>query len=577
MGRHNKRNQRQPIQIGLLLFLCLALAACKSSYYHKKADKEVYQIIEEVESEVFGKNSPFTINTRYSDRESKDVTSEEIVEDRLEVQERRLNINETLELAIANSRQYQTQKEGLYLTALSLAGERWEFSPQFLARSTVARNRASNGDQTGTAASRISVGQALTSGASLGATLANDLLRFYTGDARRSAVNTLSVNVVQPILRGAGNLVAREPLRQAERNVIYATRDFSQYQRQFSIDIVTRFFDLLQQRDIVRNQFADYRARTNATARLLGRYEAGFETAVGVGQIRQAELTSRNNYINRVASYETQLDRFKIELGIPLTHELQLDDTELNRLAEQGLMGSSIDAGWAFSVAVTNHLEILNEIDRYEDARRQVRIAANRLQPGLDFFADASLSSERPTDYTSFDMDDVRAGAGIEIDLPINRYRERNQYRATVVNFERAIRTLGLALDEKRNQIKLGIRNLNQLQENYKIETTSVRLAEQRVESANLTIQAGRAAPFDLVLAQDDLIAAKNNLSTALVSYLSARLQLLLDIGILDTDIEEYWLKASPTLIPIPSESEVEGESENTEVISPDQLFKVTS
>ncbi len=172
-------------------------------------------------------------------------------------------------------------------------------------------------------------------------------------------------------------------------------------------------------------------------------------------------------------------------------------------------------------------------------------------------------------------MDDVRAGAGIEIDLPVNRYRERNQYRATVVNFERAIRALGLALDEKRNEINRGLRTLRQLRENYEIETTSVRLAEERVESAELTIRAGRAEPFDLVLAQDDLIAAKNNLSTALVSYLSARLQLLLDIGILDTDIEEYWLKASPTTVAIPNTS---GEqSENTEVISPDQLFKVTS
>ena len=158
-----------------------------------------------------------------------------------------------------------------------------------------------------------------------------------------------------------------------------------------------------------------------------------------------------------------------------------------------------------------------------------------------------------------------------------DRYRERNQYRATVVNFERAIRNLSLSLDQKRNQIERGLRTLRQLLENYRIETIAVELAVERVESANLNIQAGRAVVFDLVQAQDALIAAKNNLSSALVSYLSARLQLLLDIGILDTDLDQYWLEASPTTVSIPESAQEAEEGSDTEVITPDTLFKVTS
>ncbi len=577
MGIKNRQHWQNSAFRWGLLGLCCVLVACRSSYYQKKADNEVYQIIDQVETEVFGKSSPFTIDTRYSERSAEEIESLAIIEERDDVVKRTLDIQQTLDLAIANSRDYQSQKENLYLTALSLAGERWEFSPQFFARSTAARDRSANGDQSGSVGSRLTVGQALTTGASIGATLANDLLRFYTGDPRRSAVSSLSVNLVQPVLRGAGNLVAREPLRQAERNVIYAVRDFTQFQRQFSIDIVTQFYDLLQQRDIVRNRFADYQSRTNSTARLEERYKAGIETVVGVGQARQAELSSRNGYVNQVANYQTQLDQFKIRLGIPLTHQLQLEDAELVALAEAGLSDTPLDTDWAFQVAVTNHLEILNDIDRFEDSRRQVKIVANRLQPGLDFFADASLASDRPTDYTSFDINDVRAGAGVEIDLPINRYRERNQFRATVVNFERAIRTLSLVLDQKRNQIERGLRTLDQLRENYRIETLSVALAEERVTSAELNIAAGRAVVFDLVQAQDALIVAKNNLSSALVSYLSARLQLLLDIGILDTDIEEYWLQASPTTISIPTLARETDASEGPKVITPETLFETTS
>jgi outer membrane protein TolC len=574
MGTHSKRLERKILQIGALVTVCFAVAACKTSYYHKKADKEVYQIIEDIENQVFGKTNTFSIDTAFSSRKPSEIEPAEIIESRQEAAKRKLNIEEALELAIQNSREFQTEKERLYLSALSLSGERWEFSPQFLARSTVARDRSSNGDQTGSVGSRVTVGQALTTGASIGATLANDLLRFYTGDPRRSAVSTLSLNVVQPLLRGAGSAIAREGLKQAERDVIYAVRDFSQFQMEFSVNIVSQYFELLQQRDIVRNRFTDYESRTDATARLEGRFAAGLETAVGVGQARQAELSSRNGYVNTVANYETRIDQFKIQLGIPLTHELQLDDSELAALSEIGLLETTIDSTIAFGMSVKNHLQLLNDIDRFEDSRRQVKIVANRLKPGLDFFADASLTSDRPTDYANFDINDVRAGAGFEIDLPINRFRERNQYRATLVNFERSVRTLGLVLDQKRNFIERGLRTLTQLRENYRIQTLAVALAEERVTSADLNIQAGRAVVRDLVEAQNELLAAKNSLSAALVDYLSARLQLFLDIGILNTESERYWLEPNPTTTTFSTKTEETVTTDDKAVTTPDALFE---
>ena len=574
MGTHSKHLESKILQIGALVTVCLALAACKTSYYHKKADKEVYQIIEDIENQVFGKTNEFSIDTDFSVRKAEEIEPEEIISARQELSKSRLNIEDALDLAISNSREYQTQKEQLYLSALSLTGERWAFSPQFFARSTVARDRASNGDQTGSVGSRVTVGQALTTGASIGATIANDLLRFYTGDPRRSAVSSLSVNVVQPLLRGAGRKIARERLKQSERSVIYAVRDFSQFQREFSVGIVSQFFDLLQQRDIVRNRFTDYQSRTNATARLLGRFEAGLETAVGVGQARQAELSSRNGYVNTVASYQTRLDQFKIQLGIPLTHELQLDDAELAALSQAGLPETMIEADVAFKLSLTNHLLLLNDIDRFEDSRRQVGIVANRLKPGLDFFADASLSSDRPTDYANFDINDVRAGAGVEIDLPINRFNERNQYRGTLVNFERAIRTLSLILDQKRNSIERGLRTLTQVRENYRIQTLAVALAEERVTSADLNIQAGRAVVRDLVEAQNELLAARNSLSAALVDHLSSRLLLFLDIGILNSDTERYWLNPNPTTTTFSTNTEQSANPDENAVTTPGALFE---
>jgi hypothetical protein len=38
----------------------------------------------------------------------------------------------------------------------------------------------------------------------LSASLANDILRYYTGDPRRSLISILTVNLSQPLLRGFG-------------------------------------------------------------------------------------------------------------------------------------------------------------------------------------------------------------------------------------------------------------------------------------------------------------------------------------------------------------------------------------
>ncbi len=554
--------------------LCLLLAACSTSHSRKKADKDVYRIIQEAEEEVFGQSRPFTIDTPYSERPAESIQPEEIILQRQGESRNTLTIENALELAIRNSRVYQSEKERLYLAALSLTGEQFAFRPQFLVRSTLTRGREADGGRFGRANSRLTVGQALASGADIGLTLANDLLRFYTGDARRSAVSTLSLNIAQPLLFGAGSDIAAEQLTQAERNVIYAVRSFSQFQKEFSVGIVSEFFALLQQRDIVRNRFADFQSRTNTTAWLQNRFDAGIETAIGVGQAQQAELAARNNYLNTIASYENRLDQFKIQLGIPLTHRLQLDDRELTDLTEAGLMETGLDPALAFRITVTNHLELLNDIDRFEDSQRQVMVVANRLKPRLDLLADASLSSERPTDYANFDFSKLRTGAGLEIDWPLHRLHERNQYRATLINFEAAIRTLSLNLDQKRNAIERGVRNLAQLRGNYRIQGLAVQLAEERVANADLNIQANRATVRDLVEAQDNLLAAKNSLSAALVDYLSARLFLLLDIGILNTGIERYWLKPEASTLPPAPASEPRPEAPDDGLVSPETLFQ---
>ena len=561
-----------PVLAGALL-----LFGCTAGHYQRSADKEVYGIVQQYESKIFGHTNAFTINTPYSARKPEAIPPAELVEDRLQTNRRALTISNSLDLAVSRSRRYQAAKESLYLTALSLTGSRYAFGPQFFANSTATFTRDSNHDQSNDVNSQVGVSQLLKTGGQLSASLGNDILRYYTGDPRRSLVSILSVNLTQPLLRGFGrNNPAVEALTQAQRNVVYAVRNYSFFQDQFALEILVDHFNLLAQKDIMRNRYTNYLGRVQSTKRLEAR-AADRERLADVDQARQAELTAKDNYVNAVASYRNSLDQFKIKLGLPLGEKLALDDRELDEMEQNGLVPAPLNPEAAYRVATEKQLQILNAIDKFEDSKRKVRVAANQLQADLKIVADADLASQPPTDYSHFDPNKVRADVGLQLNLPIDRLPERNSYRSTQVSFESDLRNFTLTLDNLKESIDQGLRTLEQSRQNYEIQKNALELANRRVDSTTLLLEAGRAEVRDLVDAQDAQIAAQNAVTSALVGYQQTRLQLMLDIGALDTEVPKFWLKDHLAAF-MPGKAPASGstspaESKDQAVLPPDQYF----
>ena len=527
----------------------LFLIGCTATQYRRSADREVYGIVAQAEQEIFGSTNSFSIDTPYSSRAPKEILPAELINDRQHTSIRRVTLDDALEIA-TRSRRYQTEKERLYLTALTLTGARYEFSPQFFAgaegtyfRDYKTQNGEVRSENRGTLSSSVGLSQFFATGGRLGAALANDVLRYYTGQPRQEIISLVTVNFTQPLLRGFGrNNPTVEAFTQAERNTIYAIRAYSHFQNQFAVEITRDYFDLLGQQVVIRNRYTNYLSRVQATERLEARANDR-EQIASVDQARQAQLTARNNYVNALASYQTSLDQFKIKLSLPVGERFQLDPTPLERLEKAGLIEVPLDPDRAFKTAVERQMLVLNAIDQFEDIKRKVRLAKDQLRADLRLFSDASLQSEGTTDYTRFDAKKVRADVGLALDLPIDRLRQRNNYRATLVAFEAEIRSLTLTLDNLKDDIQGGLRSLNLRRQNFEIQRNALELADRRVESSIMLMEAGRAEVRDLVEAQDAQIAAQNAVTSALVSYQDARLQLTLDIGALRTSEPDFWLK----------------------------------
>ncbi len=530
----------------MVLILTCLLAGCTAKQYRKSADKETYAIVQQMERRVFGHTNEFSIDTRYSDREPAAIWPAEILDDRSTTNCFVINLSQALELAVANSREYQNEKENLYLAALDLTGARYEFSPQFFAGSTPEIAGSPDGADIGSVGTQVGVSQFLRTGGKLTVGLANDLMRYFAGkpadQARNSAINTISVSLTQPLLRGFGiNNPAVESLTQAERDVIYAIRSYSLYQQRFAVETVTAYFALLTEKDMLRNNYRDYTNRVEVAkyteARAVDR-----ERMSDVDDLRMRALQAKTTYINSLANYLTTLDAFKIRLGIPVSSRLFLDDKDLQELIGAGPTPVDIDRQSAFEICVQKQMDVLNAIDRFEDSKRKVRVAADQLRADLLFSAGADLSSEAPDDYTHFDPDQVRYTAGVSLNLPVDRLRERNVYRKSLVSFESQLRSLSRTLDTLRNDIDRGLRTVEQARLNNLISVENLKVAERRLENNVMLFEAGRVTVRDVREAQDGLVNAQNDLAANYAQYLAARLNLLLNIGVIDTRPDKFWL-----------------------------------
>src|SRR6185295_5070504 len=101
-----------------------------------------------------------------------------------------------------------------------------------------------------------------------------------------------------------------------------------------------------------------------------------------------------------------------------------------------------------------------------------------------------------------------------------------------------------LFLDDLKTDLRTDLRTLDASRQSYEIQNRAKDLADRRVESSELSLQAGRIQVRDVVDAQTARVQAYNAATAALVEYHLTRMQLLLDLGLLKTAKEKFWLDA---------------------------------
>ncbi|UCG55637.1 MAG: TolC family protein [Phycisphaerales bacterium] len=543
----------------------LGLSGCARRNYKADADEKVYNIIDYKWRDDFGTKANYKISDTVPSPNDivieKEVTSFGV-----------LTLPQAVALATAHNREYQTQKEALYIKALDLDLIRHNFERLYYGRlkGTYAKAKgvdyvgagsglgprfsprradqdlpvdpqgALDGDEFGVS-NGFGFDQLLTDGTRIGTNVALSWGRILNGAFKgESLISLLSFEITKPLLRGSDRRVVLESLTQAERDVLYQVRSFNRFRKTFVVMVVGQYYRVLELYDVVRNAEDNHKSLTALSEHVEKLASVGRVPLLEVGRLRQEILRAREVCLQATKEYEQALDEFKITLGLPTTAEFQLDESVLNDLKAAGIPPPDFSENEAIETALLHRLDLANTTDAIFDSQRKVLVAADGLRTQLDLSVNTNIVLQGLSSSDAKALQDLFL-SGLLVDLPFDRDLEQNIYRKTLIALNQRLRESDQAADMVTLEVRQAYRDLTEAAERHRVQSEGLKLAEKRFENTFMLMKYGRASSRRVLQARDDLFDAQKAATDALVDFTIATLEFYRDTGTLRVRPDGMW------------------------------------
>ncbi len=290
-----------------------------------------------------------------------------------------LSLKSAVHLGIHNSRDFQKEREDLYLSALDVTYERYQLSPKF-ALSETAKAESDAKYHSGVSATARdqqqlgfftdgSVRWLTSTGGDLLASFANAFVwDFKSSTVTDSAGTLLNLSIVQPLLRLGGKDRALEALTQTERTLLANVRQMQQFQLGYYVRIASGrnsgegpnrggavgasglgiiagsptartgapaaggFMGLLEETQRIQNQESNVARLRQSLDQLAAAFDAGrISSRLQVDQARLALFNSQSDLLAAKGAYQAHVDTFKVDLGLPPDLRVTVQDPLLDR------------------------------------------------------------------------------------------------------------------------------------------------------------------------------------------------------------------------------------------------------
>lgn len=465
-----------------------------------------------------------------------------------------LDLPALLAYAIEHAPEYRSEKEQLFLVTLSLIIERHEWGPRFFNTTSAETSGTPESGDFDTAA-RLINDFTVTQRLPYGGDISVSALVQYAALLQRASTNTteeelqdttIQASINLPLLRGAGQ-VAREDLIQAERDLVYAARDFERFRREFFVDISNTYFGLLQQQRRIENQRRQLEGLTGLADQQQAFYEAEIISRFEADDAAAQVLFGKSDLAEVVDDYASSLDSLKLRIGMSVEQSLTITQVQIDVPRPALNQAESIEIGQAA------RLDLQTRDDRVDDARRALRIARNNLRGDLDLNASIDLNSDSNRDISGLDIElrDSDYRVGVEYAVPLDRKIELAQYRSSLIDLERSERDYRTQRDRVALDIRAAIREISRSQLTLQLQDENVNLAERRLESLRIKQQRSKdnIQPRRIIEAEEDLLDARNRRDQSLADLQTSVLNYLLQTGQMRVDAQGRWLSPGKLLL----------------------------
>ena len=509
------------------------LAGCTKHNYKEEADEQVYKIIDQKWQDDFGTKA----NYKVSDTEPSigDIQIKKVVP-----ASGVLTLPQAVAMATAYNREYQTQKEELYIKALDLRLTRHQFEKQYFGVVTGGYNADRNDEVVGIEAN-FGFNQLLAQGTIISTRVALAWADVLTGNMRSGLFSILNITVTQPLLRGSERKVVLENLTQAERDTLYQVRAFNRFRQRFVVSVVSQYYRVLQLWDAMENAQKNCDTLDLLISQVETLANAGRVPQLELERVRQEKLQAYDEFLQARKQYKQALDEFKITLSLPTTVELKLVTNVLNTLKESEMAMPDFSDAEAIETALLRRLDLVNTADLVTDAQRKVYVAADNLRAELNLVGSADAASARRADRQMLDWKGEDYSLGLELDLPLDRMPEQNVYRKALLTLNQRQREYDQSADTVRLEVRNSYRNLIEAAQRYSVQTEALELADKRYKNTLALLKYGRASSRRVLSAQNDLIDAQNTATQALVDFAIESLNFYSDTGVLQVRPDGMW------------------------------------
>ena len=594
-----------------VLIVCICLVGCRQMVH--RTDRDVAALIEKRQSEALGYNQPAPLGdgdeplpaadhaayernpspTTTEIPEGFDPPEDPPLEEPADVprgvattmaasapasqptrfREKVFTLTDALAYAQRHRREYQTAKEDLYLSALALTLEHHLWTPQFAAslRGVYGNyGEIRDFDQATRFVADLSVAQRLPYGGEFTAAMVSTLIRDVGRSITASEGSQIQLGLEIPFLRGAGHL-AQENLIRLERSLTYAVRSFERFRRQQIVNVAQQYFSLLASKQAVIDAGDSLESAREDLAKAIGFQDTGRGSPLETGRVEVRLLQQQGSLATRRESFRAATDRFKILIGMPVSEPIGLDDLEdiasIERQIAEGkypllrLLRAAGEPEYATGIASRYRLDLLTSQDRVGDAERGVAIAKNALLPNLDWISSLTYDTD-PEHYQLGAFEQARATWRTEVLLSMNdRFRERNDYRSSLIDVHRARRNHVEQLERVRADVLSAINQIRLQEQLVEVRWRNLQVADNQRSFARDRYEKGYLSNRDLVEAEDDYVRVQNQLNEAKTARWSALLNFRLATGTLRIDekgVQHEQLATQPADVTMSADTDTE-------------------